>query len=159
MPKSTYGTYTKLDINSVKSSSDKTIAFLKNKLPQLASHTVNVIFLGEEHRNNIDEAVTTSILLNPPVLIANETRVILERGLAYAAAQGMDMRQEAFEANLSRLERSAKIAFMIQDAFDEHDKKLVYVACGSAHAEEIFNALNKTMKTNFGFIAKLSSTD
>ena len=159
MPKEKYGTYKKLDIGSVKSNALKTINFLKAKLPSSASHAVNVIFLGEEHGNLVDVPVAGHILMNPPVLNTNNTRVIFERGLNYPIGVGMDRRTETINYGLNHKARSKKMAEMIQDAFDEHNKELVYIACGVNHAQEIFDALIKTMRTNFGFIVKPSSTD
>ncbi|RBO82195.1 hypothetical protein [Marinomonas aquiplantarum] len=158
MPKDS-GTYNKLDTKSVRNDVTKSVTYLKNKLPSLVSHPLNVIFLGEEHRNQVDVGVAQQILSHPPVLHEGETRVIFERGLEYPIANGMDEREDRMDPGLTHKARSKLIAGMIQDAFDEHDKNLVYVACGMNHAVEIFDALNKTMLTNFGFIVKPSSTD
>ena len=70
-----------------------------------------------------------------------------------------DSRTEPMDPGLSRKERSNRIALMIKDAFEEHDRNMVFVVCGSAHAEEIYNVLDKKFTQPFTYISKMSCTD
>jgi hypothetical protein len=158
MPSSNKGKYKVLDLKSVNNSAQKTITFLNNKLPALASHSTTIIFLGEQHCNEIDVDVSREILLHPPVLVAGSTRVILEKGLIYLTVEGTDEKTEP-DKGLGPVARNGVIAQMIQDAIVNSGKTVVYVACGADHAQPVFNVLNKTLNQNFGFIVKPSSTD
>ena len=122
------------------------------------------MFLGETHRNAVDQEVTREMLSRPPLVNsdASKNRVIYERLLdqLYPASPN-DFGSTRTEPNDARTPtaRSKVIADMILDAFDEHDIKVVYLPCGSAHAEEIFNGLDKRSQVKFTYIVKMSSTD
>jgi hypothetical protein len=157
MPK---GTYVELDIASVKANAQKTVTYLTKKIPQISRRRLTVVFLGEEHRNAVDEEVTQAMLAGPPI-VKPGMRVIFERlldNVYIAGAAFGSERTEAINLALGRQARSTVIAAMIQDAFD-NGIELVYVACGSAHAVEIFNSMDKRCTESFTFVVKLSSTD
>ncbi|WP_028974948.1 hypothetical protein [Spirochaeta cellobiosiphila] len=148
-----------LDTKSVRTNASKTLTFLNNTIPKLLSHTVNIVFLGEEHDNEIDKNVATGVLTNPPSIIPGATRAILERGLAYPINGGMTVRQEAMDQGLNRQARSKKLADMIIDAITNHGITLIYIACGSNHGQEIYDSLQKRLTVNWGYIIKPASTD
>jgi Cft2 family RNA processing exonuclease len=62
------------------------------------------------------------------------------------------------DQGLNRRARSKKIAEMVMDAFS-NGIEMVYVVCGSAHGQEIFDDLNKRWTENFTYILKPSATD
>ncbi|HQR97487.1 MULTISPECIES: hypothetical protein [unclassified Polaromonas] len=153
----------KVDFSSVKKSAANTVTFLGKKLPKIPMRRFGVIFLGERHNDPLDQAVTSAVLLNPPVMKAGLTRVIFERGLDNVAAYipspaFADTRVEPMHV-LSAKARSSYIADMILDAFTNHGRDLVYVVCGSAHAMEIFHSLDKRFGHAFTYIYKMSSTE
>ena len=161
------GTRVQLNLASVKTDAKKTIAFVQNTLSNKSSlHDLVVVFLGEQHGNAIDQAVTSAMLANPPIAVQGRTRVIFERLLnevvGYnAGAAFQDERTEP--VNLTRemnfKTRSVFIADMIMDAFAEHDMRVVYMVCGSAHDQDIFRSLDKRCSQRFTYISKPSSTD
>ncbi len=156
------GKYVLVDIASVKSSAQKTITYLEKKLPQIPTRRLTVVFLGETHNNAVDQAVTQAMLAGPPLVKPGMTRVIFERQLNNVYAPGVafhSIRTEPIDLSLNRQARSKVIADMVLDAFDNHGMELVYVVCGSAHAVEIFDGLNKRCVEAFTYISKLSSTD
>lgn len=157
------GNYVSLNMASVKTDSAKSIAFLKNTLSNRSSNQPHVVvFLGETHGNAVDQAVTNEMLAHPPIFATGASRVIFERALdnTYGAHvnPGFTIRTEAINENLGRVARSGLIADMIQKAFAD-DINVVYVPCGSAHASEIYDAMNKRCPVRFTYIAKMSSTD
>lgn len=161
-----YGSYSKLDMESVKSDAGKTIAYLNKVIPSIVEKQRKpyvVVFLGETHRNPVDNNVTSEILLAPPVVVPNTTRLIFERTLDQTyplhTPAFNSVRVEPVDHGLSPIERSKKMADMIQDAFDNHGMTMVYIPCGSAHAEDIYNSMNKRFGHRFLFIVKMSSTD
>ena len=157
------GILKELDISSVKTKSDKTVTYLRHQLPNLAKNKqFVVVFLGEQHGNTTDQAVTQAVLAAPPVVRAGATRVIYERQLdnVYVHGAGFSSaRTEPTNLAQSRKERSKVIADMIDDAFTNHAIEVVYVPCGSAHSKEVFNALDKVSANKFYYVAKPSSTD
>ncbi|WP_430735464.1 hypothetical protein [Halodesulfovibrio aestuarii] len=160
------GTYSQLDMASVKSSAEKSITYLNKVLPDMLQKQKKpyvVIFLGESHMDHVDQEVTRAMLLDPPVLAPNQTRVIYERQLdtvyPVISADFNSQRTEPRDLALSRKERSKILADMIQDAFENYDMTMVYMPCGSAHAQEIFDSMDKRFANLFLFIVKMSSTD
>ena len=158
------GTYRRLDIESVRNGDKKIVEFLKNTLRKTDMREFVVIFLGEEHGNAIDEAVTQAILLDPPILSAagRLTGVMFERLLDNKYVPCRDfgwVRTEYIDHALSRQERSAKIADTIIRAFSGEDVTIIYVVCGSAHSKEIFNGINKRLGAPFTYVSKPSCTD
>ena len=146
------GTFVQLDISSVKTKAEKTATFLKNKLSNKTSmQPLVVVFLGEQHKNATDMATTQAVLTNPPLTIAGSTRVVFERLLNnnYVPAAVFNVRTEPVNTQLSKKARSVLIADMVQDAFDNHGMQIVYVVCGSEHAQEIFHNLDKRMANPF----------
>jgi hypothetical protein len=69
-----------LDLSSVKDSAAKTIKYLNSTLSAMHPQKWAVVFLGEQHRNEIDREVTQAMLADPP-LAKPGMRVIFERGL------------------------------------------------------------------------------
>jgi hypothetical protein len=156
------GNYVALDLASVKTSEEKTVEFVTKAISgRKSNQRFVVIFLGETHNNTVDTGVTSKLLQKPPLTHPGHTRLILERGLQYVSGVGIDSEKtEPTDPGASRSKRSKVIANMIIDAFSEDNRfTLIYIACGSAHCEEIYVALNKRMKNRFTFIAKPSCTD
>ncbi|MEM1183259.1 MAG: hypothetical protein AAGM22_33255 [Acidobacteriota bacterium] len=161
-----YGKLVTLNLNPVKNSAAKTINFLESKLAQQSLHDLAVIFLGETHRNEIDQKVTAAMLAEPPVTRPNATWVLFERGLdqvnSYipSATAVTHTRVEKSPADWNGHKRSLKIADMVKDIFDDSDGPVVvYIPCGSAHGSEIFAALDKKMTQNFSFMFKKTVTE
>jgi hypothetical protein len=149
-----------LDLSSVKDSAKKTIKFLNTKLSAIHPQKWAVVFLGEQHGNEIDQQVTRAMLTNPP-LSKPGMRVIFERGLdgRYVAGDAFaSEKTEPTDFGQNRQARSKKLAEMVMDAFS-NGIEMVYVVCGSAHGEEIFEDLNKRWTENFTYILKPSVTD
>jgi hypothetical protein len=155
------GKYVKIDITSVRGNAKNTVEFLMHKLWGMTSlHMFVVVFLGEQHKNAVDESVTHAILKTPPIVINGCTRLIFERQLnnVYFPGTSFDRVRTERDSDLRRSPRSILIAGMIIDAFNDGDR-MVYVVCGSAHAQEIFDSLNDRFKNGFTYISKLSSDD
>ncbi|PTX59465.1 hypothetical protein C8N46_10953 [Kordia periserrulae] len=150
--------YKQLDINSVKNKSSKLVSFLNHKLKSLATHSINIIFLGETHNNQIDQTVTRELLINPPVVTPNDTRIILERGLnqVYNVFSALTDQRTEPHLNLNRQERSDLIAKMVLTAIKQDDKKTIYIVCGEEHSKEIYESLDKQKIENSIFISKPS---
>jgi hypothetical protein len=163
MPKDTMGTYTPLDLKSVKNSTSKTVTYLKNAVPKVHRRSCTVIFLGEMHTCAVDLAVTREILTTPPITSPGRTRAIFERPLQalYITGVGIDHEEEEPNLPITTRARSAVIGDLILRAFDPNlaNDDVVYVICGAAHGVEIFNYINKRMTQQFTFISKLSDTD
>lgn len=157
----TRGTHVKLDMSPVRNDADGSVAFLDEQISRMNVRRHVVVFLGEEHGNATDQAVTQRVLKHPPLMPPGATRVIFERGLdgVYFPADSLTVRTERMDFGLRRRERSTLIARMIKDAFEEHDMRVVYVPCGSAHRDEIFEDLERISAVDFTFISKASSTD
>nr|WP_298169856.1 hypothetical protein [uncultured Pseudomonas sp.] len=159
------GHRTDLNLANVKSKKDKSLTYIRNELLKLDKHfrARTVIFLGESHTNDIDIAINTSLVAAPPLLRDNATRVIFERLLdnRYEAGTSTDVdcKTEKIDLNATPLERSKRMAVMIEDAFVNDAKTLVYVVCGSRHGPEIFTALEKICSAEFSYVIKPSVTD
>jgi hypothetical protein len=167
------GKYTVIDTASVKTKSDKTVAAMKGVLQKAANsmHPCTVVWLGETHRNAVDQGVTRAIFADPPVVREHNTWAFFERGLedtyvpgpAFGRAGGGLLANTAVEiqAAVGAVARSKNIADGIQAIFDEHQagsqKVIVYVPCGDAHAEEVFKAMDKRMTKDFNFYHKKTS--
>ena len=151
----------KLDLSAVRNEADASAALLVEQLSKLDARGPIVVFLGEEHRNKVDEAVTHHVLNKPPLMPPGSTRVIFERGLdaVYFPERTLTTRTERLDYGLSRMKRSELTARMIKDAFEEHGMRVVYVPCGSAHRDEIFEALDAISTSEFTLISRPSSTD
>lgn len=84
-------------------------------------------------------------------------RVTFERQLnnVYnAGASFHSPRTETYDPALNRKARSKLIADMIRDAFENHDVRMAYAPCGSAHGQEIYDDLNKRSQSRFIYILK-----
>jgi hypothetical protein len=157
-----HGRHVKLDLSSVRSDADASVTLLEEQIRAIEVRGYVVVFLGEEHRHAVDEAVTQSVLRLPPLMMPGSTRVIYERGLdaTYPLIHhDLSARTEKISWGRNRRQRSEQIAAMIKDAFEEHDMRVVYVPCGSAHRDEIFESLDGMLASEFTFISKPSSTD
>jgi len=152
--------YKILDISDCKDSAKGTIEYLNHILPELVSSGLNVIVLGESHGNSIDNDVTKSILIDPPVIHTDVTRVVLERKLdsVYASISNkMTSRIEVSDPNTDgRRARSAIMAKKINQAFGE-DQELIYLVCGYEHAAEVYEDIEPTFKKKLKFFVKPSS--
>lgn len=165
----------KLDIADVKTKEAKTTSFLRHALEKADHHNCTVIFLGERHeQDDIDQRVTAALLNNAPLISAGNTWVYFERTLNgnpnyipgndfYSSVQPNQMptlnaRSEPVNKGLSRLERSNKMADDIRDLFT-NGARAIYVVCGSLHALEIFDSLDKRMQSKFTYFYKLSASD
>ncbi|HEY6449025.1 MAG TPA: hypothetical protein VIY53_21400 [Acidobacteriaceae bacterium] len=156
------GKYVKVDLVNVRGSAEKTLTYLKKALPLIKHRDHTVIFLGEVHTSAVDEAVTQGILNDPPVIGGTlaDNRVIYERGLeskytAHASSSfGTEREDNSDLATTTNRARSTKMAAMCLDAF-ENDVKIIYLPCGSKHAVEVFDDMNKKATGAFTFISKL----
>jgi hypothetical protein len=156
------GKYVKVDLVNVRGNADKTLTYLKKALPLIKHRDHTVIFLGEVHASAVDEAVTQGILKDPPIIggALTDNRVIYERGLktkytAHASSSfGTEREDNSDLETTTNRARSTKMAAMCLDAF-ENDVKIVYLPCGSKHALEVFDDMNKKAAAAFTFIAKL----
>ena len=170
------GKYKILDLWSVKGSASKTVTLLKNLIPQNIKQDHAVVFLGENHGSDVDAEVTKAIVANPPKYSANanENRVMFERGLRektehqttaprYQGSPTSDVfgaeKLEKSEGG-QRAARSLNMAQWILTAFEDEGIKYYYVACGSEHAQEVFDGLDsKNSKLakpfDFDFVCKM----
>jgi hypothetical protein len=156
------GKYVPLDLSSVKDSAKKTIDYLNKKLPQVPARPRLLIFLGETHRFAIDQDVTQAMLSAPPVAAAGATWVIFERGLddVYVPGHAFSaVRTEPTDHGLDRRARSKVLAKMAHDAFVDGGAHVVYMPCGSAHSQQVFDDLDKLMPEPFTYISKPSNDD
>ncbi|MGE8145560.1 hypothetical protein ACQKP7_10200 [Pseudomonas frederiksbergensis] len=159
------GHRTDLNLANVKSKKDKALTYIRSQLLKIERNLRSriVIFLGESHDNALDISINTSLLATPPLLRDGTTRVIYERLLdkkyEVETSDKVDFKNEKIDLEATPLKRSERMAAMIQDAFTEHGKTLVYVVCGSRHGPEIFAALDKIATEDFSYIIKPSVTD
>jgi hypothetical protein len=155
------GKYKVLSLKSVAGNSTKTIALLKNLLPASWKHNYAVVFLGEAHNSTVDSDVTTAMLANPPLFraAAAENRVLYERGLQnkypITSASFGTTRTENSALNVGNTARSAVIADMALDAFQNHGVRVIYLPCGSKHATEVFAYMDKRSEDAFDFLSKM----
>jgi uncharacterized protein (UPF0264 family) len=54
---------------------------------------------------------------------------------------------------------SSIVGRMVKDAIDNNNMEIIYVICGSAHGDEVFDYLNREMVEKFVYVLKMSSTD
>ncbi|MBV4477532.1 hypothetical protein N8H74_21975 [Pseudomonas sp. B2M1-30] len=159
------GHKTDLNLANVKSKKDKALTYIRGQILKIEKHfrTRTVIFLGESHTNDVDIAINTSLVATPPLLRDSATRVIFERLLddRYEAgtSASVDIKKEKIDLEATPLKRSERMAAMIEDAFANDAKTLVYVVCGSRHGPEIFTALEKICSADFSYVIKPSVTD
>ncbi|MHC8333063.1 hypothetical protein [Pseudomonas sp. LB3P25] len=159
------GHRTDLDLANVKTKVDKALTYIRAQLLKIERRlrARTVIFLGESHVNDIDKAINISLVATPPLINAGTTRVIYERLLdeRYEAgtSTAVDCKKEKIDLEATPLKRSERMAAMIEHAFVEDGKTLVYVVCGSRHGPEIFTALDKICSADFSYVIKPSVTD
>lgn len=154
------GKYKVLKLDSVKGNSNKIITLLKNTLPGLYKGKRMIVFLGEQHTSTVDQEVTAAMLANPPLTgpAATDNRIIYERGLTskypLISHSFGSTRTEGSAVTVGNTARSAIIGDMILDAFANHGVTVIYMPCGSKHATEVFDYVNKRSPDAFDFIYK-----